>query len=385
MHEVDREAVKTWVYPTNYPVREYQLDITREAMFRNTLVVLPTGLGKTLIASVVMFNYYRWFPQGLVVFMAPTKPLVQQQVEACFKVMGIPVHETALMDGSMSPSKRSQVWADARVVFCTPQVMDNDLSKSRIPSERLTCIVVDEAHKATGNFAYVNVVQQLASLRSSRCVSRGTASGFRVLALSATPGSDTRKIQEVVRNLEIEHIECRFEDDADVVGHTFDKLVESVAVAAPKGGNNVRAQLKKLFNALLGPPLKDLVADNVLQTANPDNMNVMVLDEAMQRVREMYSTVAMARDKLMNIRGQEVTFRVDVCRLLLHARNSATGDSDSAASESLALLHEAKACAQQQLAAGASQLGGVSTRVTPSVHPFCALFLCTFCTRLWTL
>jgi Fanconi anemia group M protein len=368
MQKLDSEAAKTWIYPTNYPVREYQLSITSEAMFRNTLVVLPTGLGKTLIASVVMFNYYRWFPQGLVVFMAPTKPLVQQQVEACFKVMGIPEHETALMDGSMSPSKRSQVWADARVVFCTPQVMDNDISKSRVPSERLTCIVVDEAHKATGSFAYVNVVQQLAALRRSRGDSRDTASGFRVLALSATPGSDTRKIQEVVTNLEIEHIECRFEDDVDVVGHTFDKLVESVAVAAPKGGNNVRAQLKKLFNALLVPPLKDLVADNVLQTANPDNLNVMVLNEAVQRVREMYSTAVMAGDILMSIRRQEVTFRVDLCRLLLDARNSATGDGGGS-SDSLALLQRAKARAEQQLAAGASQKSGVSTRVTLSVRP----------------
>lgn len=28
----------------------------------NTLVCLPTGLGKTLIAAVVMYNHYRWFP-----------------------------------------------------------------------------------------------------------------------------------------------------------------------------------------------------------------------------------------------------------------------------------------------------------------------------------
>lgn len=28
------------------------------------MVVLPTGLGKTLIAAVVMYNYFRWFPEG---------------------------------------------------------------------------------------------------------------------------------------------------------------------------------------------------------------------------------------------------------------------------------------------------------------------------------
>ncbi len=33
------------------------------ALLANTLVCLPTGLGKTLIAAVVMYNFSRWFPQ----------------------------------------------------------------------------------------------------------------------------------------------------------------------------------------------------------------------------------------------------------------------------------------------------------------------------------
>lgn len=48
----------------NVPMRDYQLSIARSALFSNTLVALPTGLGKTLIAAVVMYNYFRWFPEG---------------------------------------------------------------------------------------------------------------------------------------------------------------------------------------------------------------------------------------------------------------------------------------------------------------------------------
>lgn len=88
-----------WVYPTNCPVRDYQLHIARAALFCNTLVCLPTGLGKTFIAAVVMYNFYRWFPSGKVVFMAPTKPLVTQQIEACYRVMGIPQSHMAEMTG----------------------------------------------------------------------------------------------------------------------------------------------------------------------------------------------------------------------------------------------------------------------------------------------
>lgn len=61
---LDPSTGGAWIYPTNYPVRQYQLDICKQALFTNTLVCLPTGLGKTLIAAVVMYNYYRWFPEG---------------------------------------------------------------------------------------------------------------------------------------------------------------------------------------------------------------------------------------------------------------------------------------------------------------------------------
>lgn len=57
---IDAEAARTWIYPVNYPVRQYQLQIVTQALFNNTLVALPTGLGKTLIAAVVMYNFYRW-------------------------------------------------------------------------------------------------------------------------------------------------------------------------------------------------------------------------------------------------------------------------------------------------------------------------------------
>lgn len=55
----DKEAGKVWIYPTNFPERTYQLTIAKHALFENTLVTLPTGLGKTFIAAVVMYNFYR--------------------------------------------------------------------------------------------------------------------------------------------------------------------------------------------------------------------------------------------------------------------------------------------------------------------------------------
>lgn len=33
-----------YVYPSNFPVREYQMAIIKTALFHNTLVSLPTGI-----------------------------------------------------------------------------------------------------------------------------------------------------------------------------------------------------------------------------------------------------------------------------------------------------------------------------------------------------
>jgi Fanconi anemia group M protein len=121
---LDTEALAHWIYPKNYPIRDYQRDIVNRALYENTLVVLPTGLGKTLIAAVVMFNYFQWFPRGQVVFMAPTKPLVSQQIQACHSIMGIPLDATAELMGTVPPHEREKLWKSKRVFYCTPQVPD---------------------------------------------------------------------------------------------------------------------------------------------------------------------------------------------------------------------------------------------------------------------
>lgn len=63
---IDYAAASRWIFPvsSSYPPRDYQIRLCEQALFMNTLVCLPTGLGKTLIAAVVMYNYYKWFPEG---------------------------------------------------------------------------------------------------------------------------------------------------------------------------------------------------------------------------------------------------------------------------------------------------------------------------------
>jgi len=216
----DAEAGRIWIYPTNYPVREYQFQIVRQALTRNTMVTLPTGLGKTFIAAVVMFNFYRWYPTSKIIFMAPTKPLVAQQIEACHNVMGIPIDDTAEMTGAMQPMGRRHAWRDKRLFYLTPQVISNDLSRNICPAEAIKCLVIDEAHKALGNHSYCQVVRELVKITTQ----------FRVVALSATPGSDIKSVQQVMTNLLISHIELRTDDSPDIRPYTHERRVEKVVV-----------------------------------------------------------------------------------------------------------------------------------------------------------
>ncbi|EPB91404.1 hypothetical protein HMPREF1544_01725 [Mucor circinelloides 1006PhL] len=219
-HRFEPEEMRTWVYPTNYPIRGYQLNIVHKAMFNNILVALPTGLGKTFIAAVVMYNYWRWFPDSKIIFLAHTRPLVDQQIEACFTICGIPQDQTAEMTGDSKVEKRRELWKNKRVFFATPQTVQNDLKSKICPGHLVSCVVLDEAHKATGNYAYTEVVRRIYKVNKN----------FRILALTATPGSTVDAVQNVVTNLHISKIEIRTEESMDIRQFSHGKNIQRIVV-----------------------------------------------------------------------------------------------------------------------------------------------------------
>ncbi|XP_012371814.1 Fanconi anemia group M protein isoform X2 [Octodon degus] len=261
-----------WIYPTNCPVRDYQLHIARTALFCNTLVCLPTGLGKTFIAAVVMYNFYRWFPSGKVVFMAPTKPLVTQQIEACYQVMGIPQAHMAEMTGSTQAFSRKEIWRSKRVLFLTPQVMINDLTRGACPAADIKCLVVDEAHKALGNYAYCQVVRELVKYTNH----------FRILALSATPGSDIKAVQQVITNLLIGQIELRSEDSPDILPYSHERRVEKLVV--PLGEE--LAAIQKTYIQILEAFASPLIHRNILMRRDIANLTKYQLILARDQFRK---------------------------------------------------------------------------------------------------
>ncbi|KAJ7071266.1 P-loop containing nucleoside triphosphate hydrolase protein [Mycena amicta] len=237
----DLLEAKHWVYPLNHPKRSYQYNIVKHCLFDNTIVALPTGLGKTFVAGVVMLNYYRWFPDGKVVFVAPTKPLVSQQIEACHKTCGIPGSDAIELTGENPVAMRARSWKDKRVFYMTPQTLFNDLEKETCDAKDIVLIVIDEAHRATGEYAYTKVVRYMMAKNPH----------FRVLALTATPGSKPEAVQDLINSLHVSRIEIRDEDSIDIQPYIHQKKVERHIIVMSEDVDKIKNPLKKLMDSYI--------------------------------------------------------------------------------------------------------------------------------------
>ncbi|KAK2600286.1 3'-5' DNA helicase [Conoideocrella luteorostrata] len=273
-HEIDKQAMQTWVYPTNIgAIRDYQFSIVKNSLFNNTLVALPTGLGKTFIAATVMLNFYRWMKSAKIVFVAPTKPLVAQQIDACFSIVGIPRFDTTLLTGDIPPALRVDEWQTKRVFFMTPQTLLNDLSHGYADPKSITLIVIDEAHRAVGEYAYAKVTKMI----------RRFSKSFRVLALTATPGSKIETVQEVIDNLGISHCEIRTEESLDIRQYVHDRNIDQTVLDP----SDEMILVSELFTKALKPLVDKLSSQNIYYGRNPMAMTTYGL---MQAQKEWFGT-----------------------------------------------------------------------------------------------
>lgn len=269
-HKLDREALSTWVYPTNLGrIRDYQFNITQKGLFHNLLVALPTGLGKTFIAATVMLNWFRWTKNAQIIFVAPTKPLVAQQISACFEIAGIPRSQTTMLTGEAAPGIRAEEWQKKRVFFMTPQTVINDLKTGIADPKRIVLLVVDEAHRATGGYAYVEVVKFLRRYNQS----------FRVLALTATPGSTLESVQAVIDGLDISKVEIRTEQSLDIREYVHSRNIE---VETFENSDEMNLCMD-LFSATLQPLVDQLRTLNAYWGRDPTALTPYGLTKARQQ------------------------------------------------------------------------------------------------------
>ena len=158
--QIDKNTNKMY-YPSSEELyREYQFNIIKQCLHSNTLVCLPTGLGKTMIASIIMYNFHKWF-HGKIFFFAPTKPLVSQQKNSFTKLFPSLSDHITEINGTTSRKKREMLYSSKKFFFLTPQTLDNDLINHLLDTNEISLLIFDEAHKAQKNYAYTTIVQKI--------------------------------------------------------------------------------------------------------------------------------------------------------------------------------------------------------------------------------
>ncbi len=216
--------------------RDYQVTIAKVALDSNTMVVLPTGLGKTVIAGLVAAECLM-HDRGRILVLAPTRPLcLQHEARLQGWLRGPP--PTVAITGKRRSRERRALEAAARVVIATPQVVANDLASGQFDLSTFGLVVFDEGHRAVGDYQYVDIGRAISALP--------VAERPRVLALTASPGHEEERVLEVRRNLLIERIESRTGEDSDVAHHVKHMAVEWRRVPFPPALEEPRDRLQKL-------------------------------------------------------------------------------------------------------------------------------------------
>lgn len=230
--------------PESIEAREYQRTIAKSALAANTLVVLPTGLGKTIVAMLVAAERLAAFPQGKILVLAPTRPLVLQHAEFFRDHFSDREAKSVVLTGETPAPLREAAYHGSTLVFATPEVIRNDVAADRYNFKNVSLIVFDEAHRCVRSYAYSEVAQAYKS----------QASNPLILGLTASPSAKKSRVEEICEKLAITNVETRTETDEDVTPYVKEVSLNYERLALPEKYKEVskilRASLDERINKL---------------------------------------------------------------------------------------------------------------------------------------
>ncbi len=225
--------------------RDYQLLAAANALRHNTLVVMPTALGKTFVAALLAAHYLAAQPDKKILFLAPTKPLVEQQAQRMRDVLSIEADAVISVTGDVSPDERNSLYQTARLIAGTPQTVEHDVLARKLVLSDFSLVVFDEAHRAVGEYAYVFLGEM------------ARATPARILGLTASPSSQKEKVQLICDNLGIQHLELKHESDPSVSSYAQPVKVDFLFVDLPEEFRALQNLLRTMTSETLGE-LKEL-------------------------------------------------------------------------------------------------------------------------------
>ncbi|HLC67364.1 MAG TPA: DEAD/DEAH box helicase [archaeon] len=268
-----------WINENAIESRAYQEDVVNTALTGNTLCVLPTGMGKTSIAAVVAAERLRHDAKSRVLFLAPTKPLVEQHKRNFERMMKLGV-ELVAITGETKAEERINIYKKNDIIFATPQTIENDLKADILNLADFSLVVFDEAHRCVGQYAYVFIAK----------IYMKTAKDPLILALTASPGGQAYKIKEVRDLLFIKNVEIKTREDEDVKPYVQKVENEWITVELPTPMKSLRTYLMNIKDSRI----RKLMSWRVINNAYVNKTQLLNLQQTLARKKTGSAFAAMS-------------------------------------------------------------------------------------------
>jgi len=223
---------------TTIKPRKYQQEIYETCKDKNCLVVLPTGIGKTLIGLMLTINRQKVIPGSKCLFLAPTRPLAEQHLTYFKKHLPELFAQLILFTGKINAKKRKELWQNSDIIFSTPQCISNDLKNNLYDLSEVSLLIEDECHRCLKNYAYTYVAE----------IYKNQSKNPKILGLTASPGTDRKTIEQISQNLGIETIELRTRDSEDVKEYLQELEFKVIKLEFPEKFKEITKIIKILYS-----------------------------------------------------------------------------------------------------------------------------------------
>ena len=254
-HYIDHPLIKS----NAIEARLYQQVLAADVLKKgNTMIVAPTALGKTIVATLVAADRLEKVKNSKILVLAPSKPLAIQHESTFKEFLTVPCSS---ITGAVKTDERVKRWEESQIICATPQTVESDLLKGRYSLKDVSLVVFDECHHGVGSYSYVYL--------ASRYVKE---SKFNlILGLSASPGSDKEKIKEVCDNLYIQSIVVKTEEDNDVRPYFNPVAIDWVRVKMSSELEKIKTHVDKALKIRL----KGLKNMGVIRTVSVNKLDIL--------------------------------------------------------------------------------------------------------------